>query len=77
MMRRKKHFQRKDDRDLIRDVSAHVSEHFLDYVVIGRVKDGLVWRFSDRTFAMGASSRLRERLDQDDRIATDELHDHD
>jgi len=50
----------------MRDVSANVAEYFTDYIVIGRVKDGLVWRMSDRTFATGACSRVIEHIKNDD-----------
>ena len=55
------------------NLASHVAEFFPDYVVIGRVRDGLVWRFSDRTFAMGAIKRLAERLANDDRLALEEM----
>ncbi len=63
------------DSKRIRDVSAHMSEFFDDYVVIGRIRDGLVWRFSDRTFALGAAGRLADRLTMDDLIAIEESRD--
>lgn len=63
----------------VADIAAKMSEHFTDYVIIGRVKDGLVWRYSDRSFAMGAAARLQHRLNLDDHIAAQETdgHDHD
>lgn len=69
----------KTNKDNVRiaDIAAKLSEHFTDYVVIARVKDGLVWRFSDRTFAIGSVERLKDRLTIDDRliIEKDEGHD--
>lgn len=61
------------DSETMGNLASHVAEFFPDYVVIGRVRDGLVWRFSDRTFAMGAIKRLAERLDSDDRMALEEF----
>lgn len=67
----------KADTDTMRiaDVSSNVAEHFNDYVVIGRIKDGLVWRYSDRTFALGATARLNDRLAMDDRRAGEDARD--
>lgn len=63
------------EKELLGNTSAYISEFFTDYVVIGRVKDGLVWRYSDRTFAQGAIKRLADRLDTDDRIAVEGMND--
>lgn len=62
---RRKHKSRNDN-ELMRDVAAGVAEHFEDYVVIGRIKDGIVWRMSDRTFALGACQRAIDKIKQDD-----------
>lgn len=51
---------------IMRDVAAKFSEEFIDYVVIGRVSEGLVWRYSDRSFALGAMHRLGTRLGTED-----------
>lgn len=49
---------------LIRELGSQVGEHFPDYLLIARVKDGMIWRFSDPTYAYGAammfSSRVRD-----------------
>lgn len=58
--------QQRNDNELMRDVAANVAEHFTDYIVIGRVKDGLVWRQSDRTFTVGACTRVIEHIKNDD-----------
>ena len=52
----------------IKNISAKLSEHFSDYVVVGRVKDGLVWRYSDRSFAIGALARLEQRIRMEDQM---------
>lgn len=53
----------------MRDMAAKVGEHFSDYLIIVRVKDGLNWRMSDRTFALGALNRLSVRLSEEDRLS--------
>ncbi len=69
-MTRKSHDMNANER--LRDISAKLSEHFTDYVVVARIKDGLVWRFSDRTFAMGAADRIKDQLIIADRMINHE-----
>lgn len=69
----------KQDREtnVMKNIASQLEEHFIDYVVIGRIKDGLVWRYSDRTFAMGSTTRLQDRLATDDRLIVEEILDND
>lgn len=59
----------------MKDLTSQLSEHFGDYVVIARVKDGLIWSFSDRTFAIGAASRFHGHLTMDDQATYNPDHD--
>lgn len=54
---------------VFRDTAAKLSEHFSDYLIIVRKPDGLEWRMSDRTFALGASQRLQLRLSTEDQMS--------
>lgn len=50
----------------LKDLAALVSENFNDYVLIVRVPNGLNWKFSDNTFALGACERLRNTINDKD-----------
>lgn len=56
----------------MRDAAAVLGEHFSDFILVVRVKDGLNWRMSDRTFALGACKRLMKRLDTEDELSLKE-----
>jgi hypothetical protein len=58
------------DKDIARfdQVSALVGEHFRDYVLMARdEKNRLIWKSSDKTWAVGAMSRYMNSLDEWDR----------
>ena len=55
------------------DIAAKIGEHFSDYVLIVRTKDGGVqWRGSNATWTIGAMrgriNRIEEREREDERI---------
>lgn len=54
------------DYEKMRDIAAELSEHFTDYMIVVRVKNGLEWRYSDRTFALGICQRLANTLIAED-----------
>ena len=59
----------------IRDLAAQVGEHFSDFILVVRIKDGLNWRMSDRTFAIGACKRLMTRLQTEDELVIQDKED--
>jgi len=69
----------KIDRETIRlgNLASLVAEHFSDYVIVARIKDGLLWRYSDRTFAIGCIDRLKENLLIDEHRSIEEKKDND
>ena len=44
------------------DIASELGEQFSDYVVIGRIRGGVVWGCSDRSFAIGAMARIIEQI---------------
>lgn len=63
--------------DALQKITAQAGEQFSDYVLIGRTPDGLVWSFSDRTFALGATMRIQGALHVDDQMGVEEMRDRD
>lgn len=57
-----------DKEAIFRNAVAALGEHFTDYVVIVKEPRGLVWKMSDRTFALGAVSRLQIRLETEEQF---------
>jgi hypothetical protein len=55
-------------------LSALAGEHFADYLVLVRVGDGVIWRRSDDTWALGAAKRFDACKDEDDRERRRDLH---
>ena len=58
----------------IADIAAKAGEHFADYIIVVRVKDGLLWRKSDDTFAIGALDRVAGFLRRNDAHEHDDVH---
>lgn len=64
----------KDKMAKFKDLVSQIGEHFSDFVLIVCKDNGLNWRMSDRTFALGACLRLNTRLQMEDELAmTEEL----
>lgn len=56
-------------------LKACAGEHFADYVILVRTRDGLCWRYNDRTWAKAACERLVNRIDSDDRLHAEDQWD--
>lgn len=54
---------------------ANIGERFIDYLLIVRDHDNVVWRASDRTWAIGACDRYVDAALEDDRMGTEEHKD--
>lgn len=57
-------------RDFVRlnNCAAKTGELFCDYLIVTKSASGMIWRFSDRTWAVGACNRLGNLLlDEDSR----------
>ena len=62
-----------NDRDLKQfdSMVSNLGEHFKEYVLIAKGSNGnMLWRSSDRTWAMGACQRYLITADQEDRMLT-------
>ena len=51
-----------------RQVCESMSVTFKDFIVIARTSDSLLWRASDSTWALGATTRYQESLGNEDLI---------
>lgn len=59
----------------IRNIAAKIGERFPDYVILLRTQDGLSWKYSDQTWAMGAAERFKQAVNDQamiDRINSQE-----
>lgn len=64
MTRKKKKGDPAEER--FRDFASLVGEHFSDYLIVGRIQDGLRWKYSDKTFATGVCRRMGKILEAGD-----------
>lgn len=49
------------------DACAKIGEHCGEYLVIGRFSNGLIWKESCQSFAMGAAKRYLTVMDEKER----------
>ena len=50
-----------------KDACAKIEEHCGEYLVIGKFNDGLIWKESNSTFAVGAALRYLAYMDEKER----------
>jgi hypothetical protein len=60
-VRRKKRVQSLTEDERLSNMCANAGEHFGDYLIVVRVKGGMIWQSSDDTWSMGAMQRYMTR----------------
>ena len=64
-----------DEMDRFEDFGARCSEHFREFLLLVKTKDGrMFWKSSDKTWAMGAATRYLNCSDETDREDEREMH---
>jgi len=53
----------KREAERILNLSSELGEHFKDYLIVVRVKDGLMFRMSDRSWALGAMRFIMDEME--------------
>lgn len=51
--------EEQEDADVsrLRKIAAQVGEHFGDFLIVARCRDGMIWKHSDPTWGVGAAER--------------------